>query len=379
MLNMSITLKPRRGLWYARVRWYVDAIQKEVQVPLRTDSKVTARVRLSEVKKKAEEIIELHSKGEKYNFPWMNEDGKTKVEYLTLEGAVEMWLKLRKSQGIANSTIERNRQSMNTIMSVLGKSIRLKSITTSHIDGYTERMSLKGYKPCGININLRAFTTFIRWAYRRNHIDKMPYIDKVKIPKALPSYLSDMDFDKLIKETDEHCAKVFQMYRNTGCRLSEPILGELKGDTLVLSAEHSKTRMERSILLSPEDVPVVYELHERYNAWRNKVKVKKVKLFGDKYSKEFKRICRLIGLDNKFHDLRHTFAVRRYLMTRDIYQVMKELGHTKVTTTQIYADFEMSRLEYDFPSIIYAPNQPIFGKWDTKSRDTTHPIGAYVS
>ena len=362
----------RRDKWYARVKWYESGAkwQKTKEVPLRTKSKVTARERLSVVNQVQDEIIELHYKGEKYTFPWMNEDGKRKVEYLTLEGAVETWLKLRKSQGIAESTIERNRQSMNTIMSVLGKSIRLSSVTTKSIERYTERMSLKGYKPNGININLRTLTTFLRWAYRRDDIDKLPFVPKVKVPKALPSYLSDMDFDRLIKETDEHFAKVFQMYRSTGCRLTEPILGELKGDTLVLSAEHSKTRMERSILLSPEDVPVVYELQERYNAWRNKVKVDIVKYFADKYSKEFKRVCRLIGLDNKFHDLRHTFAVRRYLMTRDIYQVMKELGHTKVTTTQIYADFEMSRLEYDFPSIVYAPNQSIFGKWDTDSWDT---------
>ena len=375
----SVRLKPFRGKWYARVRWTFDGKRYEKLVPLKTENKVTARVRLSEVKKMAEEVIELYYRNESYSFPWMNDDGKTKIEYLTLENAVEKWLKLRKSQGIAESTIERNRQSMNTIMSVLGKSIRLKSITTDDIDRYTETMSIKGYKPNGININLRALTTFIRWAYRRNHIDKMPYIDKVKIPKALPSYLSDVDFDRLIKETDEHFAKVFQMYRNTGCRLTEPILGVLKNDTLVLSAKHSKTRKERRILLSPEDVPVVYELQERYNAWRNKVKVKKVKYFADKYSKEFKRVCRLkkVGLDNKFHDLRHTFAVRRYLMTRDIYQVMKELGHTKVTTTQIYTEFEDTiDIEQEFPSIVNAPNQLIFGKMDTDLMDTN---GVYSS
>jgi len=365
------TLRNFRGKWYARSRWSDNGNNPEKLIPLRTSSKVTARERLTMVNQVEDEIIELHYKGEKYSFPWMNEDGKRKVEYLTLEGAVEKWLNLRKSQGIASSTIERNRYSMNTIMSVLGKSIRLKSITTNDIDRYTETMSLKGYTPYGININLRALTTFIKWAYRRNHIDKKPYVDKVKIPKALPSYLSEMDFDMLIKETDEHFAKVFQMYRNTGCRLSEPILGELKGYTLVLHAEHSKTRMERSILLSPEDVPVVYELQERYTVWRSMVKVKKVKFFADKYSKEFKRICRLIGLDNKFHDLRHTFAVRRYLMTRDIYQVMKELGHTKVTTTQIYTGFEDTiDIQKEFPSIIDTSNKPIIGKVDTEMVDT---------
>jgi len=364
------TLRNFRGKWYARSRWSDNGNKSEKLIPLRTSSKVTARERLSMVNKVEDEIIELHSKNEKYNFPWMNDDGKIKVEYLTFEGAAKTWLKLRKSQGIASSTIERNRQSMNTIMSLLGKSIRLSSITTKSIDRYTETMSLKGYKPNGININLRTLTTFLKWAYRRTHIDKMPFVEKVKIPKALPSYLSDSDFDRLVDETDEHFARVFQMYRNTGCRLTEPILGELKGDNLVLSAEHSKTRMERSILLSPNDVPVVYKLQERYNTWRNKVKVRKIKYFADKYSKEFKRVCRLIGLDHKFHDLRHTFAVRRYLMTRDIYQVMKEMGHSKVTTTQIYADFELSRLKYDFPTIVNTSKNPKIGKWDTDSWDT---------
>ena len=373
------SLKKRRGVWYARVQWWIDNFRKEKQIPLQTKSKVTASERLSLVKKVEQEIIELYYKDEKYNFPWMNDDGKRKIEYLTLEGAIETWLKLRKSQGIASSTIERNRQSMNTIMSVLGKSIRLSSVITKSIERYTEVMSLKGYKPNGININLRTLTTFLRWAYRRDDIDKLPFVPKVKVDEALPSYLSDVDFDRLIKETDEHFAKVFQMYRNTGCRLTEPILGVLKNETLVLSAKHSKTRKERRILLSPEDVPVAYELQERYNAWRNKVKVKKVKYFADKYSKEFKRVCTLekVGLDNKFHDLRHTFAVRRYLMTRDIYQVMKELGHTKVTTTQIYTEFEDTiDIEQEFPSIVNAPNQLIFGKMDTDLMDTN---GVYSS
>ena len=368
------SLKPRRGIWYARVLWYEEDAtrQTEKQVPLRTESKVTARERLTMVNQVEDEIIELHSKGEKYTFPWMNDDGKRKVEYLTLEGAVEIWLKLRKSQGIASSTIERNRQSMNTIISKLGKSIRLSSVTTKSIEKYTEEISLKGYKPNGININLRTLTTFLRWAYRRDDIDKLPFVPKVKVDEALPSYLSDVDFDRLIKETDEHFAKVFQMYRNTGCRLTEPVLGVLKNDTLVLSAKHSKTRKERRILLSPEDVPVVYELQERYNAWRKKVKVKKVKYFADKYSKEFKRVCRhkKVGLDNKFHDLRHTFAVRRYLMTRDIYQVMKEMGHKKVTTTQIYAEFEFNDLGTDFPTLVNRQNKFEFDERYTDMRYT---------
>ena len=85
--------------------------------------------------------------------------------------------------------------------------------------------------------------------------------------------------------------------------------------------------------MSPLDVPVIYELQERFNVWRSKVKVNRTKYFAQRYSKEFKRLLNLCELEGKFHDLRHTFAVRRYHITRDIYQVMKELGHTKVITT----------------------------------------------
>ena len=66
----------------------------------------------------------------------------------------------------------------------------------------------------------------------------------------------------------------------------------------------------------------------------------------------------LIGGKTKFHFhcLRHTFAVRRYLQTRDIYQVKQEMGHSSVTTTEIYAKFSLRRLEMDFPSLVKSNN-----------------------
>ena len=67
-------------------------------------------------------------------------------------------------------------------------------------------------------------------------------------------------------------------------------------------------------------------------------------------------------------------------MTRDIYQVMRELGHTKVTTTQMYADFEDTvDIEKEFPSIINTSNEPIFGKWDTYVWNTQKVGSTYMS
>ena len=53
-------------------------------------------------------------------------------------------------------------------------------------------------------------------------------------------------------------------------------------------------------------------------------------------------------------------------MTRDIYQVMRELRHTKVTITQMYVDFEDTvGIDKEFPSITKPSNESKFGKMDT--------------
>ena len=60
------SLKNRRGTWYARVLWYEEQKKKEKQIPLRTESKVTARQRLTmviqvedEIKKQIDEAVEF--------------------------------------------------------------------------------------------------------------------------------------------------------------------------------------------------------------------------------------------------------------------------------------------------------------------------------
>lgn len=97
--------------------------------------------------------------------------------------------------------------------------------------------------------------------------------------------------------------------------------------------------------------------------------------FINRYSRIFKQCCKIVGINDKhFHHIRHTYAVRRYLEVRDIYQVAKELGHSSVTTTEIYAKFNLSRLEQDFPSLVGSPKKEIkdkeFGIRDTLFRDT---------
>jgi len=349
MQKMSIKLRPRRGLWYARIRWYIGSVQKECEIPTRTKSKVKANERLKEVKRKAEEIIELYLSGNKWKATWMTKNGKSKIVHFTLGNGIEQWLGQRSSEGIRQSTIRRNRYSLESLMSHIGTSIPLSKVSTSMIDSYRNHCIHKGMKPNGININLRAIKTFFNWCVKRELIEKNLFVDMVSKPKELPLYIPDRLFDKLMELDwlDDQYKTAFSFYRDTGCRRSEPFLGELHGDWLLIGGDETKQRIDKELSLSHINLERITEMRAFLESYKGTLD----SWIGN-LSKTFLKAMREVdGQDTKYHlhCLRHTFAVRRYLQTRDIYLVKQELGHASVVTTEIYAKFSMRRLEADFP------------------------------
>ena len=217
------SLKNRRGLWYARVIWFIEGKFTEKQVPLRTKSKVTARERIAEVDKVEDDI----KQGMEFSFPWLSDSTTTKVQRYTVLDAVEQWLSQRSSEGIRQSTIKRNRYSLESLMSHIGTSIPLSKVSTSMIDSYRNYCIHKGNKPDGININLRAIKTFFNWCVKRELIDKNLFVDMVSKPKELPLYIPESLYEKLmqLEWLDERFRTAFAFYYETGCRRSEPFLG----------------------------------------------------------------------------------------------------------------------------------------------------------
>jgi len=373
------TLKKRRGLWYARVRWYnQNGMSKDKQVPLRTDSKVTALERLSAVTKVESDIKD----GIAFSFPWLNDDGLIKVVRKSLSDVISDFMSFKKLQGLANSSILRLNHTLTNFAGFMGVSFPVGSVTINHISG---KNGYVGYcfnkkKPmtkASVNLELRNLKTFFKWCVENDYLTKMPKIVMVKVSKAKPNYLTEKEICSILEFDDlsPRWKRIFCFYVGTGMRRAEPFFGHMEGSWLVIPEEHTKAKKEKEVYLSSDLVKIWEEMMEMRSEWESRG----YKLYNllNKITKKFKWVIREVGIDDKhhLHNTRHTFAVRRYLQTGDLYGVKNELGHSSVTVTEIYAEFKPSRLESDFPTLARNTiKRNKSQKWDTFLRDTNVPL-----
>jgi len=341
-----------KGKYYARVHMPKGHRPAEKKIPLRTADEKTARVRRLEVEEREADI----KSGIDLSFPWLNATGTVKIVRLSLEDAVAMYKKSRKAEGLSKSAIDIFQDAANDLMKLLGKSYPVTQISIKEIDLYKSTRREK-YTKTTIQIRLRNFKTFLRYLKDRGEINEVPTIKLLHIPKSDPLYLSNEVFNAICDEVDDYIKRVFSFYRETGCRLREPIEGRLEGDFLVTNAETTKSRRKRQIFLTPELKVILVELQRKSHSKNLVATDKQNPIRGtheaQHYSKCFAQAMEDAKLSGyRFHNLRDTCAVRHYLKTRDIYAVKTLLGHASVVMTEKYANFDPRRLEQDFPDLV---------------------------
>ena len=69
--------------------------------------------------------------------------------------------------------------------------------------------------------------------------------------------------------------------------------------------------------------------------------------------KHFKRACSIAGLPDHYsiHACRHTFGTVLYQSTKNLREVQKQLGHSKPSTTAIYADVTKGTIAKDMNEV----------------------------
>jgi len=361
--------RKRGNQWFARVIWYDKSKQVEKLVPLCTSRESEAHLRMDLVRERASSI----ASGNSYTFPWMNDEGKTKVKKLTLSEVIQKYINQRNH--IRESTLKRDVIAFNRLTDVLGLEYPIEKLARADIEKFKSFWNGK-HKPGGINFNLRVIRTFLIWLKDEKFTAELIKVKMLDIGKPLPKYFSELEFNQIMELDwlDQFYKDAFYFYLTTGCRKAEPFLGQIDGNWLIVDTDKSKTKCVRQIRINPKQMVILNEMKRRHD--KHVLNGMKSYTHIDQYNKMLTKTLKSINKDDThtLHCLRHTFAVRRYLETRDIYLVKTELGHTSVVTTEKYANIDLRKLEEDFPSLVYGKTSHINRFMDTNTVDTNPGI-----
>ncbi|MBW8244033.1 site-specific integrase [Muricauda oceani] len=234
--------------------------------------------------------------------------------------------------------------------------IKLKKLNYRFISDFEQY--LRKYRPStrtkctnnGAMKHMERLKKMSRLAVRLDWITKDPFENyKLRFEKTEREYLTKREL-RLIEETTftkegvEKCKNVFLFSCYTG--LSYIDLKALTPDHVLkgidgndwLFTKRIKTDEKLKIPLLPQAKDIIKKYED--SAERRITKVLLPVYSNQKVNYYLKEICKACGINKKvtFHTARHTFATTVTLSNGvPIETVSKMLGHTKLTTTQIYA------------------------------------------
>ena len=242
-----------------------------------------------------------------------------------------------------------------------------ESVDSDVIRDWMESMMDKGNTATSINRRLSAVRSLYRFALSRGMVEHDPAhgLTGPKRMKVLPQYLRESEMDRLLADEmwtdnykDERARTIILMFYSTGIRLSE--LTGLDNASVDFAAQQLKVRgkgnKERLIPFGSELQKALRLYTERRDA--ETPSDSQAFFVGDDgqrmTSQQVRQIVqhhlsRVTTMKKRSpHVLRHTFATAMLNNEAGIESVKKLLGHSKLSTTEIYTHttFEQLRRAY---------------------------------
>ncbi len=235
-------------------------------------------------------------------------------------------------------------------------------VTTTHTGAPRGEASLGRIKAC-----LRSFGRYVANVDATGR-DPADWIKIKRHDREAPSFLTPQEVKALVKavaarkgETAERDLVMLRVLLGTGIRLAELVgldIADVHLDQKQLRIRRAKGGKPQVRFLNTELRGVLRKYIQR----RRKVLAETDALFLSNRNRRIstrqvqERMSRWLawaGLDGKItvHGLRHTFATLLYGRTKNLLLVAKALGHSRVTTTQVYAHITDDQLEEALESL----------------------------
>lgn len=256
-------------------------------------------------------------------------------------------------KGLSENTSQAYRRDITSFMDFCDTDIN--NITKLHVNSFILSLKEQKLTQTSISRKISALKSFFKWACANNYVNNNPisFIEQAKLPKHLPKVLSTNDIlnltnlDLSIKEK-----VVIELLYSCGLRVSE--LCNLEINNINLKAQHiicfGKGSKERIIPFGDYAKNIL----QKYLEYRETIAKQSKKLLLQEDGRETNRqdiyriihsLGKLLNKDISPHTLRHTFATHLLDNGADLRIVQELLGHSDVSTTQLYTHISKKRLK----------------------------------
>lgn len=232
-------------------------------------------------------------------------------------------------------------------------------VLRSHISSYILKLHDEKYTPTSIMRKLASLRGFFKWLCVNEicKIDPTLTIEQPKLPKKLPKVISVKEIEDILQQNLNVTQKVIvELLYGCGLRVSE-LAGlnisdiNIKGKYLQCTGKGSK---ERIVPLGSKAIAALKKYLPQRDFIIKKYNLDAAHLLVLDDGREINRqyIYSFIHEQGKFfnktispHTLRHSFATHLLENGADLRVVQELLGHSNVSTTQLYTHISKKRLK----------------------------------
>lgn len=261
-------------------------------------------------------------------------------------------------KGLSKNTLEAYRRDLSNFFDFCND-IDISKIQRTQINSYIRNLHEKKYSPTSIMRKIASLRGFFKWACANEKTKSNPTLtlEQPKIPQKLPKVMTAEEINSILNQDLSKLHRVIiELLYGCGLRVSELVNlkindYDLNGKYLECTGKGSKDRI---VPLGKKAISAIknYLPEREYNLQKYNLQSKQL-LINEKgkqvtrqevytfIHEQGKKLHKAISP----HTLRHTFATHLLENGADLRVVQELLGHSDVSTTQLYTHISKKRLK----------------------------------
>jgi len=276
---------------------------------------------------------------------------------------------LKVERNLARNSLESYERDLQQYHQYLKTELKLKTIrnvTLGHIRSFVRKLSNRGLAANSIKRAVSSIRTYHNFLSAEGHMKDNPaqLLDTPKIPRKLPNVLTIQEIDKILGIIPENAPMaqrdlaIFELMYSCGLRVTE--LCDFKTSDILWDSEMIRVQGKGSKQRFVPIGPIARENLKNYlNRERNTLADKNPNVAEVFLSRNGRKLTRMmiwvllkkwtesaeVKKEVSPHTLRHSFATHLLEGGADLRSVQEMLGHTDITTTQIYTHLDKEHLK----------------------------------